>query len=182
MKKVYVFLAEGFEEIEAVTPIDVLRRAGVEVTTVGVTGKTVTGSHGIPFVADVAGEGFALPPDADMVVLPGGGPGYINLGKSDMVKKALADAAARDLYIAAICAAPTVLEAQGLLSGKRVTGFPEVLGDLKSAGEATGSPVEVDGKLITGRSAGVALRFAQTLAEALVGREQALEVVGNLYP
>lgn len=177
----YVFLAEGFEEIEAVTPIDVLRRAGVEVKTVGVTGKQVKGAHGITIEADLAAEGFTLPQDAELVFLPGGGPGTENLGKSALVAEVLQDAAARDIYIAAICAAPTVLHKAGLLAGKRATAFPDVQSALTGS-LVTGSGVEVDGKIITGRAAGTALDFARALAAALAGEEKAAQTLASLYP
>lgn len=181
MKRVYVFLADGFEEIEAITPVDVLRRAGVEVCTVGVTGTEVTGAHGISMRADVAGNDFTLPEDAAMVVLPGGGQGTQNLKESPLVARILADAAARGIYIAAICAAPTVLHQAGLLQGKRVTAFPSVQASLVQS-QVTGGGVETDGNIITARSAGVALAFARQLAALLVGAAAADEVVANLYP
>lgn len=177
----YVFLAEGFEEIEAVTPIDLMRRAGIEVRTVGVAGRVVKGSHGIPVEADLTGEGFALPADAELVFLPGGGLGTENLGKSDLVAEVLREAAIRDLYIAAICAAPTVLNKAGLLNGRRVTAFPDVQGVLTDS-QVTGDGVEVDGKIITGRSAGVALAFARALVAALAGEEKAAATLAALYP
>lgn len=179
MKKVYVFLAEGFEEVEAITPIDVLRRAGVEVATVGIGGQTITGSHGIPVVADIAGEGFRLPEDAAMVFLPGGGPGTQNLLDSPVVRAAVDEAAARGLWLAAICAAPKVLSAAGQLRGKRVTAFPDVRAGLE-AGEVTDGPVEVDGRVITGRGAGVALQFGHALAGALAGKAEADAVLAKM--
>ncbi len=175
-KKAFVFLAEGFEEVEAITPVDLLRRAGVEVTTVGVGGQTVTGAHGIPVVADVPAEGFVLPKDAALVVLPGGMPGTVNLGKSPVVKSALHAAAGQGAVIAAICAAPTVLWQEGLLQGKRFTAFP---GKLENA---TGAAVETDGNLVTARSAGVALAFAHALIKALLGGRAADETLAQTHP
>lgn len=181
MKTAYVFLAEGFEEIEAVTPIDILRRAGVTVYTVGVGGKVIAGAHGIPVTADLDGEGFVLPQQADMVVLPGGGGGTENLKKSPLIETVLRQAAERDIYITAICAAPTVLHKYGLLTGKRVTAFPSVQASLTGS-EVTGSGVEVDGKIVTARAAGVALQFGHVLAGLLVGKEKADEVLHSVYP
>lgn len=181
MKTVYVFLADGFEEIEAITPIDFLRRAGIEVVTVGVTGKTVTGAHNISILADISGEGFALPPSAAMVLLPGGGPGTENLKKSPMVAQMLQAASSGESYITAICAAPTVLHEQGLIEGKTVTAFPSVQKEL-SQSRVTGRAVEIDGNIVTARSAGVALQFAHTLAGLLAGPEKADEVLHSLYP
>lgn len=181
MKTVYLFLAEGFEEIEAITPIDILRRAGVEVKTVGVGGKTIKGSHDILVEADLFGDGFRLPADADMVLLPGGGLGTENLQKCTMIAQVLADASERGIYIGAICAAPTVLHKAGLLQGKTVTAFPSVQNQLTGS-NVTGGAVEVDGTIITARSAGVALSYAKTLAALLVGEEKAEDVVANIYP
>lgn len=177
----YVLLAEGFEEIEAVTPIDLMRRAGIEVYTVAVAENPVKGSHGIPITADLSGEGLKLPDDAQLVFLPGGGLGTENLAKSPLVADVLREAAARDILIAAICAAPTVLNKAGLLSGRRVTAFPDVQKSLTDS-QVTGGGVEVDGKIITGRSAGVALSFAHTLVAALAGRDKADETLAALYP
>ncbi len=174
--KAFVFLAEGFEEIEALTPVDILRRGGVEVVTVGVTGKTVTGSHGIPVVADCGPEGFALPQDAALLVLPGGMPGTLNLAGSPLVRAALETAVQTGALLGAICAAPTVLQEAGLLEGRRFTAFP---GKLEGA---TGAAVERDGKLITARSAGVALAFSKALLAALLGEETAEKTVGLVYP
>lgn len=182
MDTVYVFLADGFEEIEAISPIDALRRAGVTVQTVGVMGKTVLGSHGIPVLADVdASTGFALPQDAVMVVLPGGGKGTENLAASKMVADVLHEAQRRDIYIAAICAAPLVLHRQGLLAGKTITAYPAVQPQLAGA-NVTGAAVERDGKLITARAAGVALAFSHRLIETLRGRKKADEVLMDIYP
>ena len=176
-KKAFVFLAEGFEEIEALTQVDMLRRGGLNVTTVGVTGKTVTGAHGIAVTADREGAGFVLPDDTDMVVLPGGMPGTTNLGKSEVVKQALQKASSKGIIIGAICAAPTVLHALGLLGGKRFTAFPGYLQE-----EATGRAVEVDGNIITGRSAGVALAFSHALLVAALGKAAADETLAKVYP
>ena len=181
MGTAYVFLADGFEEIEALTPVDVLRRAGVDVRTVGVAGKMVTGSHDIRVEADFDGDGFVLPRDAAMVILPGGGTGAKNLAASAMVYAALKEAKNQDLYIAAICAAPGVLYKAGLLQGRRATIFPGMEDEVPKA-DITGEAVVQDGKIITGRSMGVALAFSQALATALVGEEKAGEVVAKVYP
>lgn len=181
MKTVYTFLANGFEEIEAVTPIDMMRRAGIRVRTIGVNGKTITGAHGIQIQADEDGAEFALPEDASMVFLPGGGEGTENLKKSEMVSAVLKDAAARGLPCAAICAAPTVLQKAGLLAGKKLTSFPGV-NDQFPDGTHTGAPVQVDGNIITARSAGVALPFAVALIAMLEGEQKAQETLDEVYP
>ncbi len=180
MKTAFVFLANGFEEIEAITPIDMMRRADINVVTVGVGSKTVTGAHGIVITADIDAEGFELPQEADLVFLPGGA-GFVNLQNSQTVIKALKEADGRGLWIAAICAAPKILHANGLLKNKSVTAFPAVQSDLDGC-TVTGSAVEIDGKIITGRSAGVALMFAKALVEALQGKEITKEVFAQVYP
>lgn len=182
MKTVYVFLAEGFEEIEAIVPIDILRRAGVPVITVGLGSMPdIAGSHGITVQADTPGDGFVLPQDAGMVVLPGGGLGTQNLSQSEVVRAALQAAAERELPVAAICAAPTVLHQYGMLKGKKVTAFPSVQQQLTGC-TVTGTPVEEDGNIITARSAGVALQFAQQLAARMTNPAIAQQVVESVYP
>ena len=120
---VYMFLATGFEEVEALAPLDILRRAGVEVTTVGIGGELITGAHGITVKADIADSVFR--DDApEMVILPGGMPGTRNLDASPVVEAALSAVAANDGYLAAICAAPMVLGKRGLLKGKRAICYP----------------------------------------------------------
>lgn len=181
MNTVYVFLADGFEEIEAVTPIDTLRRAGVRVETVGIGGAAITGAHGITVVPDCSGEGFVLPEDAAMVVLPGGGLGTDNLLASPVVSTAVKEAAQRDLPVAAICAAPKVLHRAGLLMGRRTAAFPSVRGELTGA-LVSEAAVEVDGNIITGRSAGVALEFSHALMTKMAGKAKADEILAGLYP
>lgn len=180
-KTVYIFLADGFEEMEAIIPIDFLRRAGCLLTTIGVTGKIVTGAHGIQVAADIEGENFVLPKEANMVVLPGGQPGTDNLTNSQVVKKMLEAAILQKCYIAAICAAPTVLHKYGIVKAKNVTAFPSVKNTLTDC-VYTGNAVEVDGNVITARSAGVAFPFAFKLAQLLVGQETAQKTMNNLYP
>lgn len=181
MKTVYVFLADGFEEIEAVTPIDTLRRAGVTVKTVGVTGSPVIGAHQIPVIPDIAGDDFELPDDAAMVILPGGGVGTDHLAASPMVANVLKKASARGIEIAAICAAPTVLHSAGLLKGKRSAAYPSVRSTLTEA-VVSDAAYEVDGQITTGRSAGAALAFSHALMIKMAGRKTADEVLASLYP
>ena len=166
---IYLFLADGFEEIEALTPVDILRRVGKQVTTVGIGGKTVTGSHGISVLADVADTDLVLT-DADMIILPGGMPGTLNLDASPVVQNAIDVALANGAYIAAICAAPTILGKRGLLNGKKATCYPGMESDLMGAilGEDT---VVQDGKIITAAGMGAALPFALKLTEVLCGAE-----------
>ena len=175
---VYVFLAEGFEEMEALAPIDVLRRAGVEVTTVGVGAKLIYGVHGVGFTADSDGEDLDFS-DVDCIVLPGGMPGTTNLDSSPMVETCLKKAAENNALIAAICAAPSVLGHKGLLKGKKATCFPGFEEELLGAVH-TGNPVEQDGKIITARGAGVALDFALALVAELKGEAAAKELRESL--
>lgn len=180
---VYVFLADGFEEIEATTPIDILRRAGCKVTLVSIKEKnsTVVGSHNITVIADKTAEDFTLPENTDLIFFPGGGLGTQNLSNSKFVQDILKQAQKLDCYIAAICAAPTVLHKYGLLKDKKVTAFPGVKEQMVDC-NYTGTPFEVDGKIVTGRSAGVALPFAKKLATLLVGDELATKTVDEVYP
>lgn len=175
---VYVFLADGFEEIEALTPVDFLRRAGVEVVTVGVGKKEITGSHNIKVIADITAE-QANPQNADMIVLPGGIPGTPNLQADRYVQNAIDYMIGNDKYVAAICAAPSILGEKEILKGKKATcyrGFEDKL----IGAEYTGEAVCVDGKVITARSAGVAREFALELVEALKGKKAALKLKDSL--
>ena len=171
---VYMFLANGFEEIEALCPLDLLRRAGVEVTTVAIgTGSlAVTGSHGITVMADMAGEDFA-DEAPEMVILPGGMPGSSNLDASPIVDGAIRAALACDAYLAAICAAPMILGKRDLLAGKRAICFPGFEEYLHGATVAAERVVR-DGKIITAAGMGVALDFGLALVSALRGKESAI--------
>lgn len=169
---VYLFLADGFEEIEAMTPVDVLRRAGIDVVTVGIGGKEITGSHGIRITADItdteADDQLSGGASFDMIVLPGGMPGTTNLDKSATVDSFIKAAASSDAYIAAICAAPTILAKRGLLDGKMATCYPG-MEDLMTGAEVYASDVILDCNVITARGMGVATEFALQLVECLKG-------------
>ena len=171
---VYLFLADGFEEIEALTPVDVLRRAGVEVVTVGVTGKTVTGSHGIKVEADItASEAESRLSDGniEMIVLPGGMPGAANLDASETVGKFIDEALREDAYAAAICAAPMILGKRGLLKGHDATCYPGFEKYLEGAKYYEASVV-VDGNFVTSNGMGSALDFALQLTALLKGEAE----------
>ena len=176
---IYVFLAEGFEEVEAVTPIDLLRRAELPVVTVGVTGKVVTGSHGIPITADITVDKVDMNADVQMLVLPGGLPGTLNLEQSGSVKTCIQKAMAQEVYIAAICATPSILGHMGLLEGRRATCFMGFEDELAGA-QATGEAVVEDGRFITARGAGVALPFGLKLVEVLCGSVRAMALKESL--
>lgn len=168
---IYLFLANGFEEIEALTPLDCLRRVGETVVTVGIGGREITGSHGITVLADT--DDANLPTTApDMVILPGGMPGSATLDASPVVDRVLADAAARGAYLTAICAAPMVLGKRGILRGKQATCFPGFEEYLEGA---TLSPLSVvrDGNTVTAKGMGVALPFGLALVELLTDKETA---------
>jgi protein deglycase len=180
MSRVLVPLAEGFEEIEAVTVIDLLRRAGIEVVTAALVPGPVTGSHGIVLHPDTDIDA-ALEQRFDMMVLPGGMPGAANLGNDDRVIGLLRLFADSDRFTAAICAAPGVLAKAGLLAGKRATSFPGFL----TAENAPGSvlveePVVEDGKVITSRGPGTAMDFALALVQRLEGAGSRREVEARL--
>ena len=177
---VYVLLADGFEEIEALTPVDLLRRAGVCVTTVGVTGKTVKGSHGICVEADkTAEEALKMLADGEtpeMVVLPGGMPGAKNLDESPVTDKFLAAVQENDGYAAAICAAPMILGKRGLLKGIAAVcypGFEEYLLGAEVQERCISVAWDSKKKIITGCAMGAATEFALTLVEALKGEQTA---------
>jgi len=166
---VLVFLANGFEETEAVAPIDILRRNGQNVVTVGIGEEVITSSHGITVVPDVTEADMSLMTDIDMIVLPGGMPGTLNLEKSRTVQDTIDYCAANGKFIGAICAAPSILGKKGLLKGKKATCFPGFEEYLEGA-DFTGEPVEKDGNIITARGAGVAVEFGLKLVEALSGK------------
>ncbi len=175
---IYVFLADGFEEIEALSPVDILRRAGVEVKTVGVTGKTVVGSHGIPVVSDIE-ISEAVTDGLDAIVLPGGIPGTPNLENSPKVQSFIDYCAENDKYVCAICAAPSILGHKGLLKGKKATAFPSFQAELDSA-EISEEYVVCDDKFITARGAGVSLKFGALIASKFVGEEKAMSILASM--
>lgn len=173
-KQILVPLAEGFEEIEAVTIIDILRRAGANVTTAGLTVRQVRGSHGIKITADEVLDDV-LNQDFDMIVLPGGVPGAPNLAGDIRIINLLKRMAIEKKYTAAICAAPHVLEKAGLTSGVKVTSHPGWVGKMTTAIH-TGKRVEKAGLILTGQAAGSAMEFAFSLIETLYGPDKVQEV------
>ena len=171
MKKVILFFANGTEEIEALTALDLLRRAGAEVDLAGVGGKELTGSHAIRITADIDAVEIASF-DYDMVVVPGGLPGTTHLDESEVVDKALKAVSEKGGYLAAICAAPLVLGKRGYLIGKNATCYPGFESYLEGA-NLSGKRVCVDGNVITGAGMGAALDFSLALTEVLFGEEKA---------
>ena len=174
-KKACVFLADGFEEIEGLTVVDLLRRAEVEVTTVSITkDKVIHGAHQIDVVADVLFEEMSYE-DQDMLVLPGGMPGTIHLGEHAGLKELLEEFYAKEKYIGAICAAPSVLGRYGFLNGRRATAYPGFEEKLLGA-ECVKEPVVVSDFMITSRGMGTAIDFALALIEKLEGKEKADQI------
>lgn len=182
---IYLFLADGFEEIEALTPVDLLRRAGAEVTTVAVSvpSKTVTGAHGIRVEADMTEE-EALAAlgkgDIQMIVLPGGMPGADNLNASATVDAFIKEALSCGAYIGAICAAPYILGVRGLLKGRMATCFPGFEDRLEGA-QYYDCDVIRDGEFITGRAMGAATEFGLELVAAIFGDSSAEDMRGKIF-
>ena len=177
MASVLVPLAQGCEELEAVTVIDLLVRAGVSVTTAGLDEQPVKASRGVTLVPDTDLDS-ALQSDYDMVVLPGGLPGADHLDNDPRIRELLVKMANSGRFTAAICAAPKVLYSTGLLENRKATCYPGVLDALGKPSE--GSAVVIDGKVITSRGPGTAMDFALTLIENLVGKDKRDEVEQGL--
>lgn len=167
MKRVLVPLAEGFEELEAVTIIDVLRRAGIDVVVASLAGSTVTGAHGIRLAVDTPLAALTEQ-EFDMIALPGGMPGAEHLKKDARIAEIIRRLRAKGLPVAAICAAPMVLAAAGALDGRRATSYPGFLDDAKRV-TVVDEAVVVDGGVITSRGPGTALDFALALVAELAG-------------
>ena len=172
---VYVLLGTGFEEVEAITPVDLLRRAGVQVLTVGVNGKTVYGGHGIGIEADLELGEMDLT-NLEMIVLPGGLGGVASVRASREAMAALQFAWDNGKYVAAICAGPTVLADLGITDGRNATCYPGCESGMGNANMTPNVPCVRDGNLITGTSAGCAIPFALSLIEALQGEAAAKAV------
>ena len=180
MARVLVPLAQGCEELEAVTIIDLLRRAKIEVISAGLDAQPVTASRGTVLIPDQTLD-QALQQDYDMVVLPGGLPGADHLDNDPRIQALLKKMANSEKFTAAICAAPKVLASAGLLAGKRATGFPGTLEKLQlSDTTLEDRPVVQDGKVITSKGPGTAMDFALTLIENLAGRDVRQQVESGL--
>lgn len=170
MATLAVLFADGFEEIEAITLVDVLRRAEIEVLMTGVKGHSVIGAHAIRMEMDtILAE---LPADLDGVILPGGMPGAKNLAENPAVLTLIRELSAQNKWIAAICAAPIALSAAGILQNRRITCYPSFEQQMPEA-QYTGAVVETDGQIITARGPGAAFAFALTLVEKLGGADTA---------
>ena len=179
MKKVFIFLADGFEEIEAIAPIDILRRAELDVVTVSISdSKTVTGAHGIKVEADQLFTETTFG-ENDYYVLPGGYDGMLNLSAHQGVNELLTKQHNAGKKLAAICASPSVLGKLGILEGKEAICYPGFEGKLTGAVISKKSVVE-DGNVITGKGPGVAVQFALKIVESLKGKETASQVSDSL--
>ena len=176
---VYMLLGTGFEETEAIAPLDLLRRANIDVLTVGVTGKTVYGGHGIGIEADIEISQMDLT-DLDMIILPGGLGGVASTRASKEAMQALRFAWENDKFVAAICAGPTVLADLGITNGKNATCYPGCEENMGSANMLPDAACVRDGKLITAASAGCAVKFGLALIAALKGDAVAAAVEAQI--
>ena len=179
MSMVYVLLGTGFEEIEALAPVDLLRRAGVEVRTVGLNGKVVYGGHAIGVEADLTIDELDVR-DAEMIVLPGGLGGVASCRACPAAMDALKAAWDNGKYVAAICAGPTVLADLGITAGMNATCYPGCESGMGSAIVIEDAAVVIDENLITGTSAGCAIPFGLALVEALKGTDVAEQIAQQI--
>lgn len=176
---VYVLLGTGFEEVEAITPVDLMRRAGIDVLTVGINGKTVYGSHGIGVEADITIGEMDLT-DMEMVVLPGGLGGVSSIRASEQAMQAVRFAWDNGCYTAAICAGPTVLADLQITQSKKATCYPGCEAQMQNAEMIPNAACVTDGKVITGTSAGCAIPFALALITVLKGEAAAKTVAEQI--
>lgn len=169
---IYMLLGTGFEETEAIAPLDLLRRAGLSVSTVGINGKTIYGSHGIGVEADLQLHQMDLT-DLDMIILPGGLRGVASIQASSAALDAVRFAWENEKYVAAICAAPTILAGLGITDGRNATCYPGCEENMGKARMVPNAAAVTDGRLITGTSAGCAVPFALALIAVLKGQQAA---------
>lgn len=175
---IFIFLADGFEETEAVTPIDLLRRCQKEVVTVGVTGKTAVSSHNIPVVCDITLD--QMPTEyPEMIILPGGKTGVDNLKSCEKLAQLIRDCNEKGIFIGAICAGPSIIGSMGLLKGRKAVCYPGFEGFLEGA-DVLDVPAVRDGHFITARGAGASLEFSYELIKALLGEDAAEKTAGSI--
>lgn len=172
---IYVFMADGTEEVEAVATIDMLRRAELDVMTLGIGSQMIVGAHGIGLVCDADIKNIQPDEALQAVVIPGGMPGTLNIEKSSAAQSFIDYAAENGKLICAICAAPSVLGHKGLLKGKKATCFPGFEKELEGA-EIVDESVVKDGNIITSKGAGTAIKFGLKIAEQFVGSEEAEKI------
>lgn len=179
MAKVYIFLADGFEEIEALTVVDLLRRAGINISMVSITGRLeVKGAHHISVMADILFENANFD-DAELLVLPGGMPGTAHLMEHEGLDNLLKEINKKKKNIAAICAAPSVLGSKGILAGKRATSYPGFESKLTDSIIVNQDVVE-DGNIITSKGLGTAIDFSLSLINKLIDKETAIRIADNI--
>lgn len=175
---IYVMLADGFEITEALTTVDVLRRANLEVATVGVYSEYVTSSCNIQVKSDMTPQQVDFE-NADAVILPGGMPGTLNLEKSEFVQNSIDYCIEKEKFVCAICAAPSILGHKGLLDGRKATCYPGFEVNCEKV-NYTGNPAVADGKIITGKGAGCTIEFALLIVEKIASKEVADKVKGSM--
>lgn len=172
---IYCFLADGFEEVEALAAVDMIRRAGIELKTIGIGSKFITGAHNIRIESDCSESEIVLNEELDGIILPGGMPGTLNLENSETVQRAIDFALENNKYICAICAAPSILGHRGILKDKEAIAYPGFEKDLEGA-IISDKHVVRDGKIITAKGAGVAVDFGLEIVAAVSGKEKADEI------
>ncbi|HMA63164.1 MAG TPA: DJ-1 family glyoxalase III [bacterium] len=177
-KQILVFLADGLEEVEAITQIDILRRADFEVTTITLADETVHGSHDIDIMADEKIDNVIIA-EYDAIVLPGGMPGSTNLRGDERVINAVKKMDSKDKLVAAICAAPMVLDRAGVLNGHKFTIHPSVENKVKN--DSSGERTVIDDNIITGIGPGAAIEFAYCIVEKLAGKEKVDELNSGIF-
>lgn len=168
----YIFFADGFEEVEAIAALDVIRRAKIETESIGVGSKNVTGSHGITVICDKTIDEISVSDSLEGVILPGGMPGTTNLLESEKVNHFIDYCNENDLFICAICAAPMILGRKRLLEGKKAVCFPGFEDELTGA-QISDEYVCIDGKIITSKGMGSAVKFGLAIVGEVLGKETA---------
>ena len=176
----YMFFADGFEEVEAIAALDVIRRAGIDIESIGIGSKEITGSHGITVICDKEDSDIITSDDLEGIILPGGMPGTMGLINSNVVDSFIDYCVSKDLLICAICAAPMILGRKGILDGRNAVCFPGFEDELKGA-TISDEYVCTDGKIITAKACGVALKFGKVIAEQFIGKEKADALWESLY-
>ena len=172
---IYIFLADGFEETEAIAPIDMLRRAGVDAVTVGIKNDAVKSSHGVPVLCDITDMQVELDDRLEMIILPGGMPGTLNIEANPVVQQSIDYCVEHNIPVGAICAAPSILGKKGLLDGREAICFPGFEKFLTGA-KLSDKKVVTDGIFTTAAGAGVAVEFGLRLVEVLCGKEKSESV------
>lgn len=175
----YAFLAKGFEEVEAIAAIDVIRRAEIEIYTVGIGSKIVSGSHNIPVFCDLDESEAKIDDSVDGILLPGGMPGTLNLENNETVNKLIDYCVENNKLVCAICAAPSILGHKGILEGKKAVCFPGFESELKGA-ELSSEFVAVDGNIITAKGMGSAVDFGLNIVEYFKGKEKTAALRASL--